>query len=241
MKSVVNVKKLSIVYGGKVKALTNVNLQIPAGQITGLIGPSGSGKTTLIKSIVGRLELPLGKVTVLGLAAGATKLRSKVAYMSQECGVYTDLTVKQNLIYFAKIIGLNRAEIKSRVKEILRLVDLMDKKNALVSNLSGGQQQRVSLGVALLGQPELLVLDEPTTGLDPVLIEKLWQIFRQLVKNGATIVISSHSMSEAARCDDLILMRSGKIITTGTPQELKKQTNARDVEQAFLSLVKGVE
>jgi ABC-2 type transport system ATP-binding protein len=238
MKKAVVVHDLSISYDGKLKALDKVSLNIPAGQITGLIGPSGSGKTTLIKAIVGRLKLPADKVTVLGLPAGTSHLRSSVAYMAQELAVYADLTVKQNLSYFAKVAGLDRAKAKSRVEQVLVSVDLVDKQDAIVSDLSGGQMQRVSLGVAILGRPKLLVFDEPTVGLDPVLIESLWKLFRQLIKGGSTIIISSHSMGEARRCDDLVLMRAGNIIATGEPRELMKKTKTPSIEQAFLSLVK---
>ncbi|MCL2037962.1 ABC transporter ATP-binding protein [Candidatus Saccharibacteria bacterium] len=241
MNVAVTIRDLSITYAKKDKALQNVSLEIPTGRITGLIGPSGSGKTTLIKSVVGRLKLPTDKVTVLDLPAGSAKLRKKVAYMAQELAVYHDLTVRQNLAYFTRVLGFKYSGVKRRVNETLRAVDLYDKRNSMVGNLSGGQQQRVSLGVALLGHPKLLVLDEPTTGLDPVLIENLWQLFHELVEDGTTIIISSHSMSEAARCDDLVLMRSGKIIATGAPKKLMKQTGADDVEQAFLHLVKGEE
>ncbi|MCL2451574.1 ABC transporter ATP-binding protein [Candidatus Saccharibacteria bacterium] len=238
MKYVATVRDLSVTYDGRVKALDDVSLKIPIGQIAGLIGPSGSGKTTLIKSIVGQLKLPANKVAVLGLSAGAGQLRERVAYMSQELAVYDDLTVRQNLIYFARIIGLSRLEVKTRVEEILHKVDLSDQKNQLVTDLSGGQKQRVSLAVALLGQPELLVLDEPTVGLDPLLIENLWKLFREITGKGATLIVSSHSMTEAARCDDLVLMHEGKIIAIGSPSELEEKTKSRNIEQAFLKLVR---
>jgi len=238
MNHAVEVKNLSVTYDGKVKALDSVSLEIPVSRITGLIGPSGSGKTTLIKSIVGRLKLPADKVVVLDLTAGSAKLRKSVAYMSQEIAIYSDLTVKQNLIYFARVIGYKYSGVRRRVNETLRVIDMYEKRNSLVENLSGGQRQRVSLGVALLGHPKLLVLDEPTVGLDPVLIENLWQLFHELVKDGTTIIISSHSMSEAARCDDLVLMRAGKIIAADSPKKLLQQTKTTDVEQAFLKLVK---
>ena len=241
MNNVVKVQNLSVTYDRRDRALDDVNLEIPAGRITGLIGPSGSGKTTLIKSIVGRLKLPSDKVIVLDSSAGSAKLRKSVAYMSQELAIYSDLTVKQNLTYFARVIGYKYSGVRRRVNETLRLVDLYDKRNSLVENLSGGQQQRVSLGVALLGHPKLLVLDEPTVGLDPVLIENLWQLFHELVKDGTTIIISSHSMAEAARCDDLVLMRAGKIIAADSPKKLLQQIKTQDIEQAFLKLVKGEE
>ena len=239
MKSVVEIRDLSVVYGGKVRALDKVNLEIPARKITGLIGPSGSGKTTLIEAIVGQLKIDSRKITVLNFPAGATELRARVAYMPQELAIYTDLTVRQNLTYFAKILGMKNRLAKTRVREILAAVDLADKADALVANLSGGQEQRVSLAIAMLGRPEVLVLDEPTVGLDPVLVESLWKLFRELADGGATLIISSHSMSEAARCDHLVLLRASEMVFAGAPDELLANTGAKDIEKAFLKIAGG--
>ena len=235
----VTVRGLTVVYGGQVRALNKVSLGVPKHQITGLIGPSGSGKTTLIEAIIGYLKVAPHTISVFDETVGSAGLRETVAYMPQDSAIYTDLTVRQNLIYFARILGLRRAEAKSQTNEILRAVGLTGKANSLVHNLSGGQKQRVSLAVALLGRPKLLVLDEPTSGLDPVLIENLWKLFNKLVKDGATLIISSHSMTEAARCDNLVLLRDGRIIASETPKALLRKTGARDIEQAFLKLVGG--
>ena len=237
MKNAVEVKNLTVKYGGKFVALDDVSLNVSRGKITGLIGPSGSGKSTLIESIVGRLATKKGEITVLENAAGAKKLREKVAYMPQEAAVFSDLSVEQNLRFFAKMNGIFFAKNRKRVEEILRTIDLIAKRKSLVSDLSGGQKQRVSLGVALLAKPELLILDEPTVGLDPVLVENLWRIFREISESGATILISSHSMAEAARCDDLVLVRAGKIVAKETPAEILRETGTKNVEQAFLKLV----
>ncbi|PID32141.1 multidrug ABC transporter ATP-binding protein [Candidatus Saccharibacteria bacterium] len=238
---VAEISGLSVVFDGRVRALDDVTVQIPRQRITGLIGPSGSGKTTLIKAIVGRLAVPHGTVSVLGQGAGSASLRHQVAYMSQELAVYIDLTVMQNLKYFARMYGGSTKKFAESIDQTLKLVDLSDKAKELVGDLSGGQKQRVSLAVALVAKPSLLVLDEPTTGLDPVLVDSLWKTFRLLSQNGTTLIISSHSMSEAARCDNLILMRDGKIIAEDTPDNLRRATRTKTIEQAFLRLVGGGE
>ncbi|HVW23201.1 MAG TPA: ABC transporter ATP-binding protein [Candidatus Saccharimonadales bacterium] len=234
----VSIKNLSVTLGGSVKALRDVTLELPKGQTIGFIGPSGAGKTTLIRAIVGRLQTKPGSVEVFGQPAGSANLRSQLSYMTQELSVYNDLTVHQNLEYFAVMAGkTRRREAKAAANEVLHTVELAKQANQLVSTLSGGQKQRVSLGVALLTKPPLLVLDEPTVGLDPVLRDKLWQLFNQLAKQGTTLIISSHSMDEATRCDDLVLIRDGQVIAHEAPKELLKRTGARDVEDAFLKLV----
>src|SRR5579872_3568628 len=175
MLDVIKIKNLSITLGGNVKALKNISLDIPEGKITGFIGPSGAGKTTLMKAIVGRLKITPGSLTILDLPAGSAELRNEVNYMTQELSVYADLTVKENLMYFGLMKGLTRKEAKQITKELLARLEISDKENTLVSELSGGQKQRVSLAVALLGSPKLLVLDEPTIGLDPSLRNRLWK------------------------------------------------------------------
>jgi len=237
----VKIKKLSVTLGGRVQALKNVSLELPVGKSIGFIGPSGAGKTTLVRSIVGRLKTADGAIHVFGQPAGSPALRSIVTYMTQELSVYADLTVKENLAYFATMAGQRRADAKANIADILRAVELTEKANTLVSNLSGGQKQRASLAVALIGSPQLMVLDEPTVGLDPVLRDKLWQLFNNLVKQGTTLIVSSHSMDEAERCDDLVLIRSGRVIAHGAPAQLLKSTGTKNVEQAFLKLVGGDE
>ncbi len=237
MESAVQVKDLSVTLGGHVAALQHVDLELPLGKITGFIGPSGAGKTTLIRSIVGRLHVAPGTVTVLGEPAGSKALRSTVRYMTQELSVYPDLTVGENLAYFCRMAGLNRKESKHTVNRLLETMELKSKTRTLVSELSGGQKQRVSLAIALIGKPKLMVLDEPTVGLDPVLREKLWKLFHELVAQGTTLIVSSHSMDEAQRCDDLVLIREGSVIAHDAPDELLKRTHTDNVEQAFLKLV----
>lgn len=239
MKTAVEIRNLSIVLDGQVEALKDITLNIPEGRITGLIGPSGAGKTTLIRSIVGRLQIPEHTIRIFGHQAGTPDLRHQVSYMTQELSVYTDLTVDENLKYFARMAGLNRKQSSEIVRQVMRTVDLSDKADSLVSELSGGQKQRVSLAVALVGAPKLMVLDEPTVGLDPALREKLWQLFNDLTAQGTTLIVSSHSMDEAARCDDLVLIREGTVIAHSTPKELLHTTETSSVEQAFLKLVGG--
>jgi ABC-2 type transport system ATP-binding protein len=239
MQTAIKIKKLSVTLGGQVKALKDINLELPEGMIIGCIGPSGAGKTTLIKSIVGRLETPRGSVMVFDKPAGSPELRKSVAYMTQELSVYTDLTVRENIMYFARMEGQSRSEAESTLKELLSTVHMTDKANTLVSNLSGGQRQRVSLAVALIGAPRLMVLDEPTVGLDPALRENLWQLFNELAKKGTTLVISSHSMDEASKCDSLVLIREGEILAHSSPAELLRETDTKSVEAAFLKLVGG--
>jgi ABC-2 type transport system ATP-binding protein len=218
---------------GKTEVFTSLDFDIPRGQITGLMGPSGCGKTTLMRSIVGVQKIAGGTVQVLGDAAGTTAQRRRVAYDTQAASVYGDLTIEQNLRYFARIIGAPRSD----VDRVIEQVGLSGQARQTVDSLSGGQESRVSLAVAMLGAPELLVLDEPTVGLDPVLRAELWELFRGLSDSGATIIVSSHVMDEALRCDRLILMRAGRIIADTTPQGLLAETGAADPDAAFLSLV----
>lgn len=222
---------------GHFRALDNVTLTIPAGHIVGFIGPSGAGKTTLIRVIVGRQHLSSGSATVLAHPAGTAPLRSQVSYMTQETSVYSDLTVVQNLRYFATMRGLKQRERSRVVTELLTTIDMQAQAEQLVGSLSGGQKQRVSLAVALIGNPHLMVLDEPTVGLDPVLREQIWTLFRKLVRNGTALIISSHVMDEAERCDDLVLIRNGKVLAHDTPEELCRKTDTTTVEQSFLKLV----
>jgi ABC-2 type transport system ATP-binding protein len=233
----VNIKNLSVTLGGQVKALKNVNLELPTGKTIGIIGPSGAGKTTLIRGIVGRLFTNKGSIAVFGQPAGSAALRQQVSYMTQELSVYADLTVKENITYFATMAGQSRRQSGETADQVLRQVDLTDKKSSLVGSLSGGQKQRVYLAVALIGSPKLMVLDEPTVGLDPVLRANLWELFARLAGQGTTIIVSSHSMDEAEKCNDLVLIRGGKVIAHSSPQELCRQTGVKTVEESFLKLV----
>ncbi len=220
---------------GKIKALDNVDFSVGAGKITGLIGPSGSGKTTLMRAIVGTQLITSGKLSVLGLPAGDKKLRPQIGYVTQSPAVYHDLTAGQNLKYFATVLGVSKAE----VDRVLKIVDMQGQAGQLVGSMSGGQQARVSLAVALLGEPPLLVLDEPTVGLDPVLRKHLWELFDQLAKDGRTLLISSHVMDEAEQCADLLLLRDGAVLSHSSKEELLKRTATKTVHDAFLKLAGG--
>lgn len=233
----VDIRHLEVTLPGGVRAIRRASVQLPAGKIVGIIGPSGAGKTTLIRSIVGRQRSSKGTISVLGKPAGSPDLRRRVRYMTQGLSVYPDLNVWQNLAYFAVMAGEPKRQTHDMIRAILATVDMTRYASVLVQNLSGGQKQRVSLAIALIGSPELLALDEPTVGLDPVLREQLWQLFRELAEQGKTLLVSSHSMDEARRCDDLVLIRDGTILAHNSPEELCKQTKTTSVEQAFLRLV----
>lgn len=215
--------------------LPDVAITIRPGAVTGLLGPSGSGKTTLIRAIVGVQIVEAGEVVVLGRPAGTPELRRRVAYVTQAPSVYGDLTVRENLGYFAAVLGVAQAKIE----EAIRTVGLGDLADQVVRTGSGGERSRVSLAAALLGEPELLVLDEPTVGLDPVLRRDLWNTFHALAEGGATLLVSSHVMDEAERCDHLILVRDGRIVAQGTPQELRDRTGRDDLEEAFLVIAES--
>jgi len=217
--------------------LPDLSLDVPRGQVVGLLGPSGCGKSTLMRSIVGVQKVAGGTVTVLGRPAGDRHLRDRVGYLTQAPSVYDDLTVAENLAYFATVVGVPRARRDGEVARILSLVSLTDHADARVDRLSGGQLSRVSLGAALVGTPELLVLDEPTVGLDPVLRRDLWTLFRRFAGEGTTLLVSSHVMDEAARCDRLLLMREGRLLADDTLDGILAATGTADVEQAFLTLV----
>ena len=233
MTPAVEIDDLRVVRGGNV-VLDGLSLEVPSAIVTGLLGPSGCGKTTLLRSIVGVQLVDGGTVTVLGLPAGVAPLRSRVAYATQAASVYDDLSVRENLRYFAAVLGAPRSD----VDRVLDEVGLRAQDADVVSRLSGGQRSRVSLAVALLGTPELIVLDEPTVGLDPVLRGELWDLFHELAGRGVTLIVSSHVMDEAARCDELILMRDGAVLAHETPAALLERTGASDAEQAFLALVR---
>ncbi len=203
--------------------------------MTGLLGPSGSGKTTLMRSIVGVQLVESGEVTVGGLPAGSPELRRRIGYVTQAPSVYSDLSVRENLKYFARILGAPNA----RIEETIETVALGGQAGQVVHTLSGGERSRVSLATALLGRPDVLVLDEPTVGLDPVLRRDLWQTFHRLADDGTTLLVSSHVLDEASRCDQLLLLRDGRIVFTGTPDELLQSTGADNLEAAFLALAEA--
>ncbi|MCU1690173.1 MAG: transporter ATP-binding protein [Jatrophihabitantaceae bacterium] len=232
--SAIVVDKLRVSRGGNA-VLRDLSFEVAAGSVTGLLGPSGSGKTTLMRCLLGIQRAAEGTVTVLGRPAGHPELRRHIGYATQAASVYDDLTVLENVRYFAATLDAPRAE----VARVLEAVDLGGLASRLTGRLSGGQRSRVSLAVAMLGQPRLLVLDEPTTGLDPVLREQLWGLFHRLAQDGATLLVSSHVMDEAERCDRLLLMREGALLADDTPARLKQRTGAGTMDAAFLSLVGG--
>lgn len=219
---------------GPYVVIPDLDLSVSRGRMVGLLGPSGSGKTTLMRAIVGSQLIQEGTVSVLGKPAGSAPLRAKVGYVTQSPSIYTDLSARANLDYFAKIVGAS----SDRVQVAIEHVGLQDAADQRVENMSGGQRSRVSLAVALLGEPDLLVLDEPTVGLDPVLRRDLWQLFSRLAKEGTTILVSSHVMDEATHCDRLILLREGQVLADDTLAGLLERTGAADAEGAFLALVK---
>ncbi|HET6165551.1 MAG TPA: ABC transporter ATP-binding protein [Marmoricola sp.] len=232
MKSGVEIAGLRVVRGGN-EVLRDLSFSVGPGEVTGLLGPSGCGKTTLMRAIVGVQRLAGGTVTVFGERAGSPALRPRIGYVTQAPSVYDDLTIDENLAFFASVLGVGA----DRVDACVRLVDLHEERSRVVSRLSGGQRSRVSLAVALLGEPALIVLDEPTVGLDPVLRKDLWETFHRLADEGAAVFVSSHVMDEATRCDRLLLMREGRIIADDTPDGLLEKTGADDIETAFLDLV----
>lgn len=234
MSSAVEVQHLSVVRGRQ-QVLADVGFTLRSGRICGLLGPSGCGKTTLMRALVGVQSGVTGRVTVLGEPAGSPGLRRRVGYVTQAPAVYPDLTVRENLAYFAAVVGA----AAGTVDEALAHVQLADRQHQLVQTLSGGQRARVSLATALLAAPLLLVLDEPTVGLDPLLRRDLWQLFRSLADAGTTLLVSSHVMDEAARCDHLLLLREGRVVADDDPARLLERTGARDVEGAFLALAEA--
>lgn len=218
--------------------LNDLDFTVPPGTVTGLLGPSGCGKTTLMRAIVGAQAKVTGRLEVLGRPAGSPWLRSRLGYVTQAPSVYGDLTVRQNLDYYAAVLGVPRASRERQLTATLGEVDLAAHSGSVTSRLSGGQRSRVSLAVALLGAPRLLVLDEPTVGLDPVLRRDLWDLFHRLAtERGVTLLISSHVMDEADRCERLLLMRAGRLLADDTPQALRDHTGTTTIEDAFLRLV----
>jgi ABC-2 type transport system ATP-binding protein len=219
---------------GKRPAIHDLSVRIARGTITGLLGPSGCGKTTLMRSIVGTQLITGGSVTVLGQPAGSAPLRKRVGYMPQAATIYDDLRVVDNVRYFGSLYGMDA----TAADEAVSAVGLDDHRTALCGNLSGGQRTRVSLACALVAAPEVLVLDEPTVGLDPVLRVDLWQQFHQLARRGTTLLVSSHVMDEADHCGDLLLMREGHLLAHTTPGKLREDTGCQSLEEAFLSVIR---
>ncbi|MEH3143252.1 MAG: ABC transporter ATP-binding protein [Mycobacterium kyogaense] len=229
----IDVENLHVRRGGRT-AVDGVTMHVARGTITGLLGPSGCGKSTLMRSIVGTQVVSSGAVRVLGLPAGCAELRHRVGYVTQQPTVYPDLRVVDNVRYFAALYGSDAADID----DALAAVGLDSHRTALAGNLSGGQRTRVSLACALVGHPEVLVLDEPTVGLDPVLRAELWDRFAALARHGTTLLVSSHVMDEADHCQDLLLMREGRLLAHTTPNRLREDTACQSLEEAFLSVIR---
>ncbi|GAB2950672.1 ABC transporter ATP-binding protein [Micromonospora polyrhachis] len=236
METAIEVRDL-VVHRGRRRVLDGISCVIPRGRVTGLLGPSGSGKTTLMRAVVGVQVVTAGTVTVLGEPAGSTALRHRIGYQTQAPSVYLDLTVRENARYFAALHGVPAAVADRVVAE----VGLAPAVGQLVGTLSGGQRSRVSLACALVGGPDLLVLDEPTVGQDPVLRADLWARFHELAANGTTLLVSSHVMDEAARCDRLLLIRDGRLIADDTPEAVRATAGTTDLDAAFLQLIREQE
>ena len=232
--SAVEIEGLRVRRGGRL-VLDGLSVTIRTGSVTGLLGPSGSGKTTLMRAIVGVQIVEGGTATVLGRPAGDAALRTEVGYVTQAPSVYGDLTIGENLAYFARLLSTP----SDRVAAVVGEVGLEGREGQIVRTLSGGEQSRVSLATALLNRPDLLVLDEPTVGLDPVLRRDLWNLFHSLADDGATLLVSSHVMDEADRCDELLLVRDGALVATGTPDDVRRRSGVSDLGEAFLRLVEG--
>src|SRR3954452_25256540 len=232
MNNLVEIRGLTVDRGGQ-RVLDALDLTIEQGSVTGLLGPSGCGKSTLMRSLVGVQELAGGSVRIAGVEAGSKQLRHRIGYVTQAPSVYADLTVAENLTFFARVLGADADAVTAAITT----VDLSEFADQPVEQMSGGQRSRDSLAVALLGSPDLLVLDEPTVGLDPVLRRDLWALFHRLADAGAALLVSSHVMDEAERCDQLLLMREGAILAHDTPAAIKERAGVADVESAFLALV----
>jgi ABC-2 type transport system ATP-binding protein len=233
MEPIVSIRNVSKVFG-KQTVLKDINLDIQKGEIFGFLGPSGAGKTTLVKQLIG-LDLPTtGEIDLFGKRMPSLDLIQKVGYMSQSDALYTELSAKENLEFFATLYGLKRAARKQRIQDVLEIVQLNEHLTKLISQYSGGMRRRLSLAAALLHEPDLIILDEPTVGIDPVLRQSIWDRFYDLKNAGKTLIVTTHVMDEAEKCDRLGMIRDGKLIAVGTPNDLKEQTSSSTIEEAFL-------
>ena len=228
----ISIRDLTVIRG-RTRILSEFNLEIAAGAILGLLGPSGSGKTTIMRAVAGLQRLTGGSISVLGSPAGDKSLRTRIGYSTQDASIYRDLTCSENVDYFSALHG----HANSSTDEILELVDLSKNRKQLAGTLSGGERARLALATALVGDPELLILDEPTVGLDPLLRRDLWSLFHRFADEGKTLLVSSHMMEEADHCDELVLLRNGAILASGSPRELRDQTGVENMDAVFISLV----
>lgn len=220
---------------GSLRALDGLELEVRTGEILGMVGPNGAGKTTFIRSVAGLLRPTEGTLRVLGRPPGPG-VAADVGYMTQAAALYEDLPVEDNLIFFARLFGLGKDAARERAATTLRVVELAGRERTAVRNLSGGMRQLTNLACAMVHDPKLLLLDEPTVGIDPVLRGRLWDHFRDLNANGATIVVTTHVMEEAERCDRVAMIGAGRTIAVGSPADLLELANARSIEQAYLVL-----
>jgi ABC-2 type transport system ATP-binding protein len=234
----VSVRRLGKKFG-TVTALDDITLEIPSGMVLGLLGPNGAGKTTLIRILLGLTRPTTGDATIFGRPVNLRSGRAQVGYMPQDLAVYTDLTVEENLDLFGRLNGLNGARLRVRSREVLDLVRLTERRRSLVSELSGGMRRRVSFAAALLPDPDLLLLDEPTVGVDPELRSEFWNHFHGLTEHGKTIVLTTHYLEEANQADRVVFLNAGVILATGSPGEVKERTGASNLEDAFLRLVRA--
>jgi len=224
---------------GEVTALADVTLEVPSGLVLGLLGPNGAGKTTLIRILLGLTRPTTGDATIFGRPVDHRGARARVGYMPQDLAVYTDLTVEENLELFGRLYGLGGARLEARTREVLALVRLTERRRSLVAELSGGMRRRVSFATALLPDPDLFLLDEPTVGVDPELRSEFWEYFHRLTEGGKTIVLTTHYLEEANRADRVVFLHAGAVLATGSPEEVKARTGAESLEDAFLRLVRA--
>lgn len=232
--AIIHVKNVSHSFG-KEKVLDNVNLLIQEGEIFGLLGPSGAGKTTLVKLIVGILEATQGEIVISGKVVPSLELLTDIGYMAQADALYSELSAKENLQFFAQIYRLKKQMQRERIDNVLKVVGLSDHANKTINQFSGGMKRRLSLSIALLHQPKLLILDEPTVGIDPVLRQSIWSELRKLKEDGMTIIVTTHVMDEAEKCDRLAMLRDGRIIACDTPERLKEKLRVSSLEDVFLA------
>lgn len=226
-------EKINQSFGNK-QVLFDIDLTVPSGIIYGLLGPSGCGKTTTVKIIAGILEASSGSVHVLGEPMPKLSLMNRLGYMAQADALYPLLTAEENLVFFSGLYGMKKKRAKERILEVMALVNLTDHRTKVVAAYSGGMKRRLSLAMALLHEPEVLILDEPTVGIDPLLRKSIWDTFNAIARQGITIIVTTHVMDEAEKCNELAMMRDGRLIARGTPMQLRQKIGASSIEEAFI-------
>ena len=228
------IKNIDKYYDEHKQVLFDISLDINKGEIFGILGPSGCGQTTLIKIIDGILPASSGTVEVLGEKMPQLAMMSKIGYMAQGDALYTVMTAKENLEFFGEPYGLRGRVLSERIEKCLSLVDLADKKDMAAEKYSGGMKRRLSLAAALLHEPEILILDEPTVGIDPLLRQKIWKQLKRISEQGTTIILTTHVMDEAEKCDRLAMLRGGRLLAVDTPEKLQEMTDSASIEEAFI-------